>query len=232
MWSWLQEHSTSIQMLVSLLSTGVWIAYLHVFLSSYRRQTRSSLLISREGPHGLKGRCIISNMGSEPAFLMDVLAEFETEGTRFTASVVDRLELWERDEDPDSQFCAVGPMESGGYLDFGSFEDILRRAQITFESQDVTRDVLKVRLIAIAATSQARELVAACRSFEFDVGRDDNVVRIRPVEISAQQIRSRRKRKKLGELLQRIQREETIDHSVGDDLVEGDSLIGGANGLR
>lgn len=228
MWSWLQEHSTSVQVVVSLLSTGVWIAYLHVFLSSYRRQTRSSLLISREGAHGLKGRCVISNMGSEPAFLMDVLAEFETEGTRFTASVIDRLELWERDEDPDCEFSAIGPMASGGYLDFGSFEDILRRAQISFDSRDFTRDLLKVRLIAIAATSQARELVAACRSFEFDFGTDHDTVRIIPVEISAQQIRSRRKRKKLSKLLEKLQREETINHPVCDDLFEDYSALRGA----
>ncbi len=232
MWSWLQENSSSIQILVSLLSTVVWIAYLHVFLSSYRRQTRSSLLISREGAHGLKGRCVVSNMGSEPAFLMDVLAEFETEGTRFTASVVDRLELWERDDNPDTSVTAIGPMASGGHVDVGSFEDILTRTRKAFESQDFTRDILNVRLIAIAATSQARQLVAAYRCFEFDFGNNGDVVRIRPLEIAAKQIRSRRKRKKLSRLLERIQREEAINQPVGDDLVEQRPILGNGNGLQ
>lgn len=216
----MQEHSTTLQVLVSLLSTGVWIAYLHVFLSSYRRQTRSSLLISREGAHGLKGRCVISNMGSEPAFLMDVLAEFETSDTRFTASVIDRAELRDGESDGRQDVSAQGPMQSGSHVDIGSFEDVLTRAKEKFHSEDFTRDVSTLRLIAIAATSQARDLAAACRCFEFVFDDDGKVTRVRPLDISSEQIRSRRKRKKLRELLERIQEEEVMDQSVSDDLIE------------
>jgi hypothetical protein len=232
MWSWLQENSASLQVLVSLLSAGVWIFYLHVFVSSYRRQTRSSLLISRDGAHGLKGRCVISNMGSEPAFLMDVLAEFETEGKRFTASVVDRQELWESDDDPGTEIAAKGPISSGGHVDIGSFKDIVSRSQKVFNSEDFTRDVLRVRLIAIAATSQARELVAACRSFEFDFDANGDVIHVRPLQIVAEQIRSRRKRKKLSKLLEQTQRDEAMNEPVADDLVADRSILGTADGLR
>ncbi|MFW8595295.1 hypothetical protein [Cribrihabitans neustonicus] len=220
MWSWIQENSATLQLVVSLLTAFVWIAYLHVFVSSYQRQTRSSLLISGEGPHGLKGRCVISNMGSEPAFLMDVLAEFETADKKFTASVIDRAELWESEEGTSDGISAQGPMLSGSYVDIGSFEDVLDRAKRKFNSEDFTRNVSTLRLIAIAATSQARDLAAACRCFEFVFDDGGDVSRIRPIEISAEQIRSRRKRRKLRSLLEEIQKDEVIDHSVSDDLIE------------
>ncbi|MFW8635462.1 hypothetical protein [Cribrihabitans pelagius] len=219
MWNWMHENSTTLQVLVSLLSTGVWIAYLHVFLSSYRRQTRSSLLISREGARGLKGRCVISNMGSEPAFLMDVLAEFETADTRFTASVIDRSELQENEDGNSVGVSAQGPMLSGSHVDIGAFEDILSRAKQKFHSQDFTSEISNMRLIAIAATSQARDLAAACRCFEFVFDSQGQVSRIRPLDISAEQIRSRRKRKKLRTLLEQMQRDEVMDEPVSDDLI-------------
>lgn len=231
MWAWMQTHASSIQVLVSLLTTVVWIAYLHVFLSSYRRQTRSSLLISREGARGLDSRCIIANMGSEPAFLMDVLAEFETEGKRFTASVVDRLELWEQDQEPGEASSAQGPMESGGYVDVGSFGDVLTRAHRQFQSHDFTNEIVNLRLIAIAATNQARHLAAACRSFEFSFDEDGDVVQVVPVEAAAKQIRSRRKQKQIRRLLEGLQREAAIDSPVSDDLVD-QPIFGRRNGQR
>ncbi|TCS62799.1 hypothetical protein EDD52_10894 [Primorskyibacter sedentarius] len=219
MWGWLHDNSTTLQVLVSLLSTCVWITYLHVFLSSYRRQTRSSLMISREGARDLKARCIVSNMGSEAAFLMDVLVEFETEGKKFTTSVIDRLELQGAEGDTSKTGSAQGPMASGSYVDIGSFEDILTRAHRQFDSADFTRDILRTRLIAIAATSQARDLVAACRGFEFIFGTEGSVVHVRPIEIAAKQIRSRRKRKSLRRLLEKIQRDEVLNRSVSPELI-------------
>lgn len=228
MWEWMQENSTALQILLSLLSTVVWITYLHVFLSSFRRQTRSSLMISRGGSRDLKARCIVSNMGSEAAFLMDVLVEFETQGKRFTTSVVDRLE--QRDNDNDGQqhmtSSALGPMTSGSSIDIGSFEDILKRAHRQFDSADFTKDILKIRLIAIAATSQARELVAACRGFEFNFAADGGVEQIRSLDIVAEQIRSRRKRKSLRRVLEKIQRNEVLDQSVSPELIETHPLTG------
>lgn len=224
MWQWAVENSAVVQTLVSLLSTVVWIAYLHVFLSSYRRQTRSSLLISRTGQRGLEGRCIISNMGSEPAFLMDVLAEFRLEESSVTASVVERVDLWEREQDTSHGVSAAGPMESGSYVDIGSIHEILDRAHRRFGVADFASEIKSMTLIAVAATSQARELVAATRSYSFDPDRDADpgaggeTVEIRPVEIKAKQLRSRREQRRLARALAELQTDDKLDWAISTDL--------------
>ena len=220
MWNWLNENSSIIQVFVTLLSTIVWIVYLHIFFSSYRRQTRSSLLITRHGSREINGRCIISNMGSEPAYLLDVLAEFETEGSRTTASVIDRLEIWDRDRKDSENLSAEGPIKSGDSVDIGSFEDLLSRAHRQFNSKDFTQDVITMRLIAIAATSQARELVAATREFElFTADSEGGKMKICPVGVEAEQIVSRQKRRHLRKILAEIQRNEAMGRPVSDDLI-------------
>lgn len=223
MWDWLTENETTLQVLVSVISTFVWIAYLHVFLASFKRQTRSSLLITRAGGRGTEGRCIVSNMGSEPAYLMDVLAEFDAGETRTTVSVVDRLELWDNGEDPVTGVSAVGPIASGSYVDIGSFDNLFTRASKRCGSTDLFNQTDKVKLIAIAATSQARDLVAAYRSFEIAPEQDDGTVRVYPVEVEATQIRSRRKRKKLSGLLAELQRKDVVNRDVLRDVSAGDA---------
>jgi len=214
MWTWLQENQALIQIIVSLVSTIVWIAYLHIFLVSFRRQTRSGLLINRAGHDGIRARCIISNLGSEPAYLTDVLAEVELEDDTVTASVVDRLEMREGGEDG---VTAQGPMASGSYVDIGSFEDIIERVRKRFARDGFESRIKGIKLVAVAATSQARALVAAYRHFELSgAGTADAI--LRPVEVEARQIRSRLKRRRLETLLGRIQRGEELDRPASAQL--------------
>lgn len=216
MWDWMTENVTSLQVLVSLLSTVVWIVYLNIFLASFRRQTRSSLLINRAGAHDMQGRCLVSNMGSEPAFLLDVLAEVASDESVRTVSVVDRLELWDTETDPRGGVSAEGPIASGDYVDIGSFDDILKRAAKAFgEARGVPQE-LRIELVAIAATNQARQLVAAHRGFELCI--DEEAMTIRPLQIQARQIRSRRQRHRIGKLLEELQVSKVIDRSVTGDL--------------
>ncbi|WP_150281804.1 hypothetical protein [Salipiger aestuarii] len=220
MWEWMKDNVTTLQVVVSVVSTGVWIAYLHVFLASFKRQTRSSLLITRAGGRGMVGRCIVSNMGSEPAYLLDVLAEFGVGDTKTTVSVVDRLELWDKASDVTTGVSAVGPIGSGGYVDIGSFDDLFARARKRLGSTDAIQRTDALKLVAIAATNQARHLVAAYRSFEIHRGDDGAQIRIIPVEVEAVQIRSRRMRKKLVGLLSELQRNEALDRDVLSDVAQ------------
>ncbi|QDC09023.1 hypothetical protein FHY55_07090 [Oceanicola sp. D3] len=213
MWQWLQDNQPAIQIIVSLTTTVVWLAYLHIFLVSFRRQTRSGLLINRAGRDGLSARCIISNLGSEPAYLTDVLAEVEIGDTTTTASVVDRLEMF---EDSNQSQTAQGPMASGAYIDIGSFEDIFERVRQRHSSEDIACKADRIKLIAVAATSQARDLVAAYRSFDIS-GSGEHAV-LRPVEVEAHQVRSWLQRRRLKRLLSTIQRGDRMEHSASSEL--------------
>jgi len=209
MWTWLQENHAAIQIIVSLVTTAVWIGYLHVFLVSFLRQTRSGLLINRAGHDGQRARCIVSNLGSEPAYLTDVLAEVDIGEDSITASVVDRFEVKEGGQEG---VTAQGPMASGGYVDIGSFDDIFERVRTRFGKNAMGEDVKGIKLIAIAATSQARSLVAAYRNFDLDHTEAGAVI-LRPVEVEARQVRSWLEQRRLEALLRRIQRGEDLERS-------------------
>ena len=219
MWEWLKDNVTTLQVMVSLLSTGVWIVYLHIFLSSFRRQTRSSLLINRAGARDMQGRCLISNMGGEPAFLLDVLAEVASEDRVLTVSVVDRLELWDTETDPRGGVSAEGPIASGDYVDIGSFDEIMNRvAKALGEQRGEARD-LRIELVAIAATNQARQLIGAHRGFRIATG--EGGIQVRPKQIEAVQIRSRRQRKQLKTVLEELQTKASLDRAITGDLRPG-----------
>ncbi|WP_339112853.1 hypothetical protein [Thioclava sp. GXIMD2076] len=217
MWNWITENVTALQAMVSLLSTVVWIVYLNLFLSSYQRQKRSSILISRAGSNQMGAHCIVSNMGSEPAFLVDVLAEIATDERIITASVADRLESWDEGASPSTTVSAEGPIESGGYTDIGTFEQLFDRVCRQSEIENCAHRISHVNLIAIAATNQARELVAAHRSFEVNRS-EGRAPRLHPVQVEAIQIRSRHKRKKLTAILKQMQDYQAIEGSVMGEL--------------
>ena len=101
---------------------------------------------------------------------------------------------------------------------------------------NVTEETQCLKLIAIAATSQARDLIAAYRNFEFEKADDKGTVHVMPVEVEARQIKSRRKRKRLTSLLQDLQRNETLSRDVipevGDRSGWGEGLRAAWHGVR
>jgi hypothetical protein len=232
MWTWIQENGQALQFFVSLTMLIVWVLYLNIFLASFKRQTRSSLLITRAGARDMEGRCIVSNMGSEPAYLMDVLAEVEMNGTHRTFSAADRLELWDRDTEPGAGVSAIGPIDSGSYVDIGSFDDILQRAGKRLGTADGVYETTVLKLIVIAATSQARDIVAAFRSFEFSTVEGTDEVRVIPVEIEAEQVRSRRQKKRIRALLKELQHTEIIERDVLPEVTDRPENDGESRGAH
>lgn len=210
MWNWMLEHVDAVQVLVSVTTAFVWIFYLQIFLMSFMRQTRASLLITMSGPKSSNARCIISNMGSEPAFLVEVVAELEQGGENVSLSVSDRLEESPADSSDKGTSSAHGPIQSGGYVDVGSFQDIFSRAAAKLQHD--TEDFDHFRIIAVAATNQARGLIAAHRSFQIKDGR------VTPLEVEAQQIRSRRKRRKIRKVLEELQHQDWVEGLVSDQI--------------
>ncbi|NDV50094.1 hypothetical protein [Salipiger sp. PrR003] len=204
-------------MIVSIATAIIWIFYLQVFLMSYLRQTRASLLITMAGGKTSRARCIVSNMSSEPAFLVEVIAELEQNGTNLSMSVTDRIGFQPSADPEDTGSAdassAHGPVQSGGHVDVGSFQDIFSRAerQLNHKAEDFDH----FRIIAVAATNQARGLIAAHRSFEIQNGR------VTPVEVEASQVRSRRTRQKIKRVLERLQKEDWIEGLVSDEISIG-----------
>ena len=49
MWEWITSNAAVMQAIIALVTAGVWITYLHVFVESLRRQRRSEILITMGG---------------------------------------------------------------------------------------------------------------------------------------------------------------------------------------
>ena len=111
--SFISDHIEVFQLLASLTTTAVWLVYLNIFLRGFRQQRRSSLLINRGGGEDLDSRCLISNMGAQPAYLLDVVASLEAEDGPVVASVIDRKELQRDQMTNPADLTGQGPMASG-----------------------------------------------------------------------------------------------------------------------
>ena len=201
MLEFIRQNSELMQIGASLTTTLVWLVYLHVLLRGFRDQRRSSVLINRGGGEDLDARCLVSNMGAQPAYLLDVLACIETDDSADVSSVVDRRELRREELERATEMTGQGPLPSGGYVDIGSFKDIAKRADSDIRIEDMPQRTVK--LIAVAATNQASHIVAAVR--EFDLVPEGNSISVRPKSLEAKQLRSRRSRKQVRTALEMLQ---------------------------
>jgi hypothetical protein len=215
-WTWIEENASGLQVITGALTVLIWLVYLHLILLGFFRQRRSSLLIARAGRRDIKARCLISNMGLEPAYILDVLVEIETGDSFITASVIE----WEgdaasADETPPS-YTIQGPLNSGEHTVLGTFEDLIARAERSFGGERFDTGVKSIFLIVLASTNQARHVVAACRKFELQFDGETGRADLLPVAVEAYQIRSGRQRRKLNTILQAFQRREAMRESMHD----------------
>lgn len=201
MLDFITQNVEIIQIATSLTMALVWLVYLQIFLSGYIQQRRSSILINRGGGPDMQARCLVSNMGAQPAYLLDVLASLDTGEDVNVASVVDREELRKEEMEQPTNVTGQGPIPSGGYVDIGTFEDVAGRVGYSASKDDLDDRCLK--LVAVCATNQANNVVAAVR--EFDLRAEKGRVRLMPRKLEARQIRSRRLRKKITSMLERLE---------------------------
>lgn len=195
MMSWISEHSAALQVILSGLMVAIWIAYLQVFLVSFRRQHSPDIMINLGAGAGLKARCFVSNLGLEPIYLSDVLVEIDTKDGTHQAVITDRTELTDQELNNPAEATNQGPLKSGSLIDIGSFETLVERAQPSEYKIRADEDVQCIRIRVIAATAAKWSLIGAERTYR--VVREGDRVHLKPLAIAAKQLQSRRSRRKL-----------------------------------
>ncbi|MCF4097917.1 hypothetical protein [Maritalea mediterranea] len=205
MLNWIVSHSQIINSMINLAMLVVWVAYLQTFISSYHRQTRSKIMITRNGVYSLKSRCLVCNMSSETIYLLSLLIELDTpDGHKsYPITEIEGFDASQKPSDDDVR-SRQGPLESGKVRDMGSFQEMIAHAlgegegTISADEQHWPPiESLKVR--AIASYGSEDLPVGACRSFK--VRRKESGWEVHPHTSEARQIRSRRERKELKSLL-------------------------------
>lgn len=194
MLEWIEENSGLVQAMMSGVTALVWVFYLHIIVSGLRRQRRTEILINLGGERSFSARALVSNLGFEPVYILEIiLTVWSGDGER-TSSVADRAEVAEvAERRSPSEATLQGPLKSGEYVDIGSIKDLLERDRLQFFEQIDLDDISRIEITVAAITAATNSIVAARRSFRRDEGRGRRA--LVPETLYARQIRSRRGRK-------------------------------------
>lgn len=201
MWDWVIDNSDGLSVVVSLVTMLVWVAYFQILYAGFKRQRRTRILINRGAGQTTQSRCLISNMGAEPLYVMSIIATLEKGDQRVTSAITD-LDSTEVDEtSPSREATNQGPLLSGDFMDVGRFSDLMARCARTagIDDADVERRFDAFEILVIGAYGADDLSVGASRRF---VMRGSGTKRdVDTQRISTVQLRSRRARRRLEQYL-------------------------------
>ena len=195
---WWRQNSDVLNLGLNGAMLLVWVLYLQVFLSGFRRQRRAMIVIGMGAGTGLDARCLLSNMSEDSIYVVNLIARVKAGEDGWDASFIDRHDLpgEEADRDPMRR-TRQGPLGAGDYMDSGSFGDLLARAMPPGRDPEAvfahTEGVLTVEVVALYAAEDLP--VAARRRFRIRPAEDGP--RLEPLDLRTGQVRSRRRRRRL-----------------------------------
>lgn len=198
---WIVQNPALVQAVLSGVTALVWIVYLHLIMMGLRRQRRTAILINLGGGLGGDARFLVSNLGLEPVYLLEVLVTMRRDGRVTVAPITERAELWQRRLDQPTEATTQGPLKSGDFRDIGSVADLVERAQLHFGDAIRLDHLDKVEVTVVAYTASTSRLAAATRAFVVRTD-DSGQCRVLPDSLHARQIRSVLERARLRKVLQ------------------------------
>lgn len=199
MLQWVAQHREVITALTGLGTLIVWVIYLQVFVSNYRRQLRATLLITRGAGDGLEARCFLSNMSSGPVYVQSVLVTLGTAKKTFVFPVTDMLELERETPAIPQERTRQGPLASGEIRDIGSFGNLIAhalRGTQTPSNEGIAPMAVQLVTIEVVGTYGSEDLPVGARR-RFLVVEENGRFRIQGKHLQTQQIRGRRERRRL-----------------------------------
>ncbi|WEX10554.1 hypothetical protein [Chelativorans sp. AA-79] len=204
---WIEQNHDLITALTGAGTLLVWVIYLQVFVSSYRRQLRATLLITRGAGEDLEGRCFVSNMSSGPVYVQSVIVTLDTPDATLICPVTDVLEL-EGDGVPNDPRLRTrqGPLSTGEIRDIGTFGSLVRHVLKTQTGGSVASRaeqaaVTAVTIEVLGIYGQEDLPIGARRRFVLHD--EEGRIHIEGEDIATKQIRGRRERRRLVSDLQR-----------------------------
>lgn len=198
MWTWIGENSATLGVVISLLTAFIWIGYFQILFISFRRQRRTRILINRGAGQDTDARCLISNMGAEPLYVISILGTLERGDERLTAEITDLDESEVGEIEKSSEGTSQGPLQSGDFMDIGRFSSLMARcARARGDAGDADFDAMTLTVIAAYGADDLS--VGATRRFVLKRGADG--VKLDPESISTRQLRARPARRELERLL-------------------------------
>ena len=157
-------NSNALSAVSSAIMTLGWIVYPQIFFYQPHRNRRPVILISRSAGRGQGARLFLSNMGAEPIYISNLIADIETEGATAEA-VIDNDDI-RGDECADpTEATNEGPLGSGEYLDEGSYGGLMSRSATHSTPKVNEEDVTRITLTVAALTGHLIQIAGARRGF-------------------------------------------------------------------
>lgn len=190
---WILQYGKLISALTGVGTLIVWVVYLQIFVSSYRRQLHATMLITRGAHEAEATRCLVSNMSAAPIYVQSVLVTLETEGGSIVTPATDIVDMGDDIGESSLAETRQGPLDPGQVKDIGSFHSLISRG-LRQENLDLS-DVRAV-LVEVVAAYASEDLPIGARR-RFVVLDDAGGLRLQGDTIQTTQVRKRRERRKL-----------------------------------
>ncbi|GGO93176.1 hypothetical protein [Stakelama pacifica] len=197
MWQWISAHSAAISIFFNFLMVVVWVTYLQLLLVQFRATRRSSILITRAAGRGMRSRCLVTNMSSQPLYVTSLIGTLHVGDRQIELPLTDLRDLPDDlGNDPRSKM-GQGSLNTGQYLDIGHFHEIVEVMLAANDENEVAAtQVDQFDLTVVAFYSREDLPVGATRSFHFDHAAAKGS-RVKPLSLSTDQIRQLRRRRAL-----------------------------------
>ncbi|MEX2606990.1 MAG: hypothetical protein WD708_06560 [Kiritimatiellia bacterium] len=189
--------STNITAVTSILMVIIWIVYLQLALMQYRRANRPFLIIHHAHEAAPSALCMFVNMSKEPVHIECVRANVLRKGEETIRYVTDYHRITPDDRNVQSRL-RQGPIQPGGYLILGAFEDILLGRQSNGEEAQTKsnlsglKDIEQLTLSIAVVHGPSLTHIGARRSFHIEA--EDGGEIIRAQSVYTEQLTSRSKR--------------------------------------
>lgn len=212
--SWLVDNREIIGLAVQSVTAMVWVVYLQLLLSNFRRERRSKILITRVAGGHEHGHLMVGNMGAEPIFVKAVLADLEVDGQTYH-SIANDSGGFAPFTDDDPSRSIKGPLKSADYRDLGRISDLVK---IAYDLADIPKSAHQIEAVVVtvlAESSRDGVLVAGRQCFDVYHGRGH--MRFFPRNASTLQLRSFRKRRELARRMDEMLAQEARAFLQGED---------------
>lgn len=207
MLNWISSNSEWLNVISNWTMVAIWIAYLQVFLRSFRRQTLPKIVINQAAGSSLDAACFVSNMSSDAIYMESVIVDVKTDSQSLACTVTDfgSYDGQQGAADP-KQRTFQGPLPPSEYTSLGSFEYLIdtaaRRTGRDGGQLKRSAKMIAVTVTILADYASETLLIGAKRTF---TARADNDWKLSAETFSTEQIRSARERKRIYATLRRVE---------------------------
>lgn len=186
MLAWLLDNEAVINLVLQALLLLVWVVYLQLFLLGFIWTRQSVILIHIAASRGPNGRCLVTNMGAQPIYLLGIVMQQRNGSEEVLTPVTDREELTAEDFTQPAEATNQGPLATGEFRDIGDFHALERRAGNHMEKGGFSKFPEEITLYIVATSGHKARLVGCCQTFV--LSEDGDQPEYRAKTINARQI--------------------------------------------